>query len=318
MEGYIKLHRQILESNVFANQTSLKLWLWCLLKANYRDRFLSIKVGKGESVIKVKRGSFLFGRFAAEEELNISGSSIYRTIQNFEKEGMLTIESGNQFSIISIVKYEDFQQFEDENTTSEQPMNNPKMAIIEPDSNISDLKKDNLNSEWTADEPDMNYIRTRHELHLNTTNKANKDKKDKNYKSMFLSEISISDFTYKDFYYVEIARSFQLLFIKNLSEAGAATAAVEKAKGTWADDVRLMIETDKYSVEDLRQVYELLQHNNFWKKNILSTSKLREKMSNLKLEIKNGTNRKTGNSKPSAEKLERLSGIVHKHFGSQD
>jgi hypothetical protein len=32
----------------------------------------------------------------------------------------------------------------------------------------------------------------------------------------------------------------------------------------------------------------------------------------------NGTHRKTINSKPSTEKLERLAGIVHKHFGNQN
>jgi len=115
--------------------------------------------------------------------------------------------------------------------------------------------------------------------------------------------------------HLEIAKSFQELFKKNLMEAGAATSIVDKAKGTWIDDVRLMF-NDGYTVEDMRAVYNFLQVNAFWKKNILSTSKLREKIAKIKLEIKHGDSRKNHSAIPDEQKQHQLAAVVYKHFGS--
>jgi hypothetical protein len=109
----------------------------------------------------------------------------------------------------------------------------------------------------------------------------------KNYKKILLSEIIISDFPQLNEKYIASAKHWQKFFMKNLQDAGASTKQIENAKGIWIDDIRLMIETDGYSFEDFREVYDFLSKNSFWKKNILSTSKLREKMAQLKLEIKN-------------------------------
>jgi len=46
--GFILLSRNLLESDVFASQKLLKIWIWCLLKANYKDKTCPLKVGKGE------------------------------------------------------------------------------------------------------------------------------------------------------------------------------------------------------------------------------------------------------------------------------
>jgi len=93
MEGYFKVHRKILESQVFAHQTALKIWIWCLAKVSYKERFVSVKIGKGETIIKVNPGEFIFGRFKAEEELNIDGSTIYKWINRFASPdfGMISI-----------------------------------------------------------------------------------------------------------------------------------------------------------------------------------------------------------------------------------
>lgn len=146
---------------------------------------------------------------------------------------------------------------------------------------------------------------------------AIKEKKEKeikvNYKKLLLSEIKISDTPEINSDYLEVAKSFHGLFKNNLIEAGATLINIEKAKGTWIDDIRMIIETDKYTIEDLRAVYQLLQKNEFWKKNILSTSKLREKMDNLKLEIKNGTNKSVSKEGTS---WDALAGIVAGAFAT--
>ena len=135
-------------------------------------------------------------------------------------------------------------------------------------------------------------------------NKIKVDKSKLDYKKALLSSITIADYPELNSDYISSAQAFRELFSANLTEAGATTANIDKAKGSWIDDIRLIIEADKYTFDDLSGVYAFLQVNEFWKKNILSTSKLREKMDKLKMEGKsNATNRKFGKEATSLNEL---------------
>ena len=126
-------------------------------------------------------------------------------------------------------------------------------------------------------------------IHQPNTNKYKlKNIRTKEYKKNILSEINSDDFPEINSDYLEITKAFHALFRNNLLEAGASTTVIDKAKGTWIDPIRLMIESDGYTIDDLREVFQFLKKDVFWKQNILSTSKLREQMHKLKLKIKNG------------------------------
>ena len=91
--GWIKIHRKLLDSEIFASQIGLKIWLWCLMKASHKKRFIPIKIGKGEAIVTIEKGSFIFGRHSAEKELNISGSTVYKWIKKLQDMGMINIKS---------------------------------------------------------------------------------------------------------------------------------------------------------------------------------------------------------------------------------
>lgn len=55
----------------------------------------------------------------------------------------------------------------------------------------------------------------------------------------------------------------------------------------WACNIDSMIRIDKRDVEDIRKIIDFSQHDNFWKSNILSTAKLREKFDQLILKVDN-------------------------------
>ena len=135
--------------------------------------------------------------------------------------------------------------------------------------------------------------------------------KEKNYRKTLLSEIAISDFPELNKDYIEIAKAFQGLFKGNLQEAGASTKNADNMKGTSIDDIRLIIESDHYTIETLREIYHFLQVDRFWKKNILSTSKLREKMDKLKLQIKHGN---SGANHKEATTWNQLAEIVAESY----
>lgn len=145
--------------------------------------------------------------------------------------------------------------------------------------------------------------------HNKRKEKEIKEKEIKGYKLKHLSEVEPSDFPDLNPAYIDIARAFQNLFQANLDEAGVKSKHVQLAKGTWIDDIRLIIEADGYTLADLREIYVMLQKNQFWKKNILSTGKLREQMTKLKFEIANG-NKINNRITPEATSWNELGQII--------
>ncbi len=129
------------------------------------------------------------------------------------------------------------------------------------------------------------------------------------HKKARLFEIDIGKYPYLEREHIEIAKAFQVLIRNNLEEAGASTKTVDTAKGTWVDDIRLIF-SDGYNAGDLREVYRFLQHSQFWKKNILSTSSLRKHMDKLKMEIKNGKSNTNSGFTSAEEREETLRAIA--------
>ena len=84
----------------------------------------------------------------------------------------------------------------------------------------------------------------------------------------------------KRFY--EIATSFQDMLIEKFTSQKLSCRNIENAKYVnWINDIRLMLETDKRSVDDIRQIWNFLKketigEDNFaWFLNIQSMSKIK-------------------------------------------
>ena len=132
----------------------------------------------------------------------------------------------------------------------------------------------------------------------------------KNYKKATMSEIiktfdrvnkTSSDF--EDFAgdYALTAIGFYELFDNNIKAAGGKATVLQKAKGTWIDDIRQICEKDGYNLNDLREAYTFLTHDLFWQKNILSAQTLRKQVDKLKMAIKS--------EKEKAERTAQKTGV---------
>lgn len=140
--AFVKIDKEILNSYCFANPNHLKIWIWLLVKANYKKTFAPLKIGKGYITVNVERGQLLFGRFKAEEELGLDGSLIYRVLKIFEEQEQIKVESNNQYSLITICKYDSYQN---NNQETEQPTNNQRTTDEQPTEN-----------QWKTDEQQVN------------------------------------------------------------------------------------------------------------------------------------------------------------------
>lgn len=125
---WIRLHRKLLESAVFSDDWLLKLWVWCLLRASYCDR----QIGG----FTVPAGSFVTGRFAAADELNVSPSKWYRGIHQLASLGMISLSASQERTIVTVCNWATYQsesavreqQPDSNRTASEQQVNNERTA----------------------------------------------------------------------------------------------------------------------------------------------------------------------------------------------
>lgn len=104
-KSWIKLYRKILKSPIWENEKALKVWIWCLVKATHEERIQLV----GQQEVLLQKGQFVFGRKKASKELQMSESMVYRYMKVLEKLQMLNIKSNNKFSVVSIEKWEDYQ-----------------------------------------------------------------------------------------------------------------------------------------------------------------------------------------------------------------
>ncbi|MCP4149861.1 MAG: hypothetical protein GY757_19100 [bacterium] len=115
-DTWIKLHRKILDSMVFANPDLLKVWIYCMCKATYKSRWTTVKVGRGETEVELHPGQFIFGRKSAGKKLKMNPETVRKRMDKLKKAGNITIESTTQYSIVTVVNFTRYQAKQEKST----------------------------------------------------------------------------------------------------------------------------------------------------------------------------------------------------------
>src|SRR5699024_3037981 len=110
-QGWIKLHRKMMYSNVFQNEKLLKVFIYCIMKATHVDR----KQLVGKRFVELKKGQFIFGRKKASVELNMKESTVRDYIDLLKEDEMIKVNYTNKYSLITVVNWELYQHEENEN-----------------------------------------------------------------------------------------------------------------------------------------------------------------------------------------------------------
>lgn len=106
--GFVTLHRKITENPIWEDSVLVHLFIHLLLMANHeRKRILR----KGQEMW-IERGQLKTGQYLLAMQTGIPRGSIWRKLQTLENLGILSIESSNDYSIITIMKYDDYQSKE--------------------------------------------------------------------------------------------------------------------------------------------------------------------------------------------------------------
>jgi hypothetical protein len=121
--GYVKVYRRLLGSPVFASEGLLKVWIWCLIKANHECVHVPIQTGRGSTIVDVLPGQFIFGRNTAAKELAMSGSTVQDRMKRLESMQNIVMQSVTHYSLVSVVNWALYQGGSVESVT--QPVNHP-------------------------------------------------------------------------------------------------------------------------------------------------------------------------------------------------
>lgn len=141
MDGWIKLHRKILENPIVTKDAEyLAVWVWLLINATHQPYDIMI----GNKRVTLQAGQLRASRQTIAKQLHISESKVQRILKLFESEQQIEQQVNSRSRVISILSWDKYQQ-------SEQ------------------LIGQQVNSKWTASEQQVNpnkNIRTKEQENI--------------------------------------------------------------------------------------------------------------------------------------------------------
>ena len=112
MEGWVKIHRKILDNPVVCKDSeTFSIWLYLLLSATHQE---IPAVFKGEK-ITLKKGQLITGTLSISKKLKINKDKVQRTLKCFEIDKQIEQETSNKNRLISILNWEQYQNNDNEN-----------------------------------------------------------------------------------------------------------------------------------------------------------------------------------------------------------
>ena len=104
------------------------------MKASHEEKWVPIKTGKGETIVHLMPGQFIFGRKSASKKLRMKPSSVRNRIEKLKNIGNLDTQPNTHFSIITVLNWDVYNtQFvkvdtekDNQRTTKGQPKDTKK------------------------------------------------------------------------------------------------------------------------------------------------------------------------------------------------
>jgi len=138
MASFITVDRKILKWEWYQDVKVFHLFLYFLLRANWED-------GRWKG-IDVKRGQLITGRLQLSKDTGLSEMEV-RTCQNkLKKTGEITIKSTSKYSIITICKYDTYQNKFDNSNQQVNHQINQQLTNNQPTTNQQITTNNTLNN----------------------------------------------------------------------------------------------------------------------------------------------------------------------------
>lgn len=105
MNGWIKIHRRLLEWEWYDDDNMFRLWIHLLLKASPTDREWHN--------IELKRGQYVTSLSELSEETGLSKRNLRTCIERLKNDTQIDTQTTHQYTIITICNYDKYQVTED-------------------------------------------------------------------------------------------------------------------------------------------------------------------------------------------------------------
>lgn len=139
MNGYIKLHRKIMEWEWYDDPTVMRTFLHLLLKANHRE-----KIWRG---IQVQPGQLITSYAHLSQETGLSKQQVRTALDKLESTQEITRKATNKYTTINVLNWGTYQEDEPASNTQttrtatiKQQSNNIQITTNKNDKNVKNEK----------------------------------------------------------------------------------------------------------------------------------------------------------------------------------
>lgn len=140
LSGYVKLYRSIINWEWFKDSNTVHVFLCLMALAAFKD-------GRWQGT-EIKKGQVICSRATLSEKTGLSEQNIKTALKHLKSTSEITIETTSRFSLVTLVNYTKYQEYEREVTsevtgevTLNQPASNQQVTSDQPHrKNVNTLK----------------------------------------------------------------------------------------------------------------------------------------------------------------------------------
>ena len=124
LNGFVKIHRKLLQWGWYQNHAIKEVWLHLLLTAAYKETpWQGIMIKPGQCVIGTER---------LAKELDFTRAQIRYALNKLKSTNEITIKTTNKYSIVTLVNWEDYQLINIDNSQQNHQQTNQQIANKKP------------------------------------------------------------------------------------------------------------------------------------------------------------------------------------------
>ena len=154
-QGLVFLHRKVRELPFYKSDSeAVHLWIHLIMEVNSSDGMVTTEFGE----YPVSRGQVITGRHTLSKDTGIAPDRVKYLLNKFAKMGMITTLANKKFTLLTVTKYDDYQQFfvptECQQSATNNILNNISSTDVEEsasESPKSEPKKQSLSCEQVVD-----------------------------------------------------------------------------------------------------------------------------------------------------------------------
>lgn len=154
-QGLVFLHRKVRELPFYKTDSeAVHLWIHLIMEVNSADGMVTTEFGE----YPVSRGQVITGRHTLSKDTGIAPDRVKYLLNKFAKMGMITTLANKKFTLLTVTKYDDYQQFfvptECQQSATNNILNNISSTDVEESASASkksEPKKPSLSCEQVVD-----------------------------------------------------------------------------------------------------------------------------------------------------------------------